>query len=200
MRRILAVVIGAAIAVALSPSMAQAAPAEASKSDRQVLVVEAFAKQPKARASFTHRNALMQDPPLGGCDYGDISGQVTGYYVNGVLSGTESDWSSKVLCTTTAPGQSMGGIIVESAEWLNGSNVAAGNIFTCSNCILGNSVGANIGGPSASGTYWWSGLVTLVLPAGWIWSSTPPSCLLLADDMLQCSVTTDTAYLPPIYP
>lgn len=200
MRR-LAGILAAAIALVLTTSTAaHAAPGTDSTDEANVdkLVVRSEAKA-DLTATFRSKADSLQDPPMGGCDYSDVTGQITGYYVNGVLSTTESSWSAKVICYTTAAGQSMGGIIVDSTEWHNGSNIANGVEFSCTDCNLGNSPGNNIGGPSAWGTYFWSGTTTLVLPEGWIWSGEPDGCLLLAEDMLQCAATSSSVYLPPTY-
>jgi hypothetical protein len=144
--------------------------------------------------------ACGRTPPGGGCDINDVSGEVTSSYVNGALVGTDSDWSAKVLCTTTAPGQSMAGISIDSTLWLNSFPIADGNQWNCVNCNLGNSTGTYLcaGTANCAGTYWVGSLPTLTLPAGWVWVTPVPSnCILLSPESMTCSVVTNTIVVPP---
>ncbi len=145
-------------------------------------------------ASFTAVPAAdLTDPPGGGCTYNDITGNIHAQYLDGVLVTTESEWSAKVLCTTTAPGQWMAAIQVTSTLWLNGVNIAQGATFTCSACNLGNSTGADIcAGTQCAGTYWVSGAATLTLPTGWVWSTYPSECISIAAAAIRCTAVSNT--------
>ncbi len=149
---------------------------------------------------FSEDSSILQDPPGGGCDFSDVNGSGTAYYTNGVLTGTEVQWHAQTICTTTAAGQSMGGIIVNSSLWLNGSSVDTGTEFVCTNCNLGNSPGAWVGGPSASGTYWVGATFNYLLPDGWIWGTPGTTACNVSTTntaLLICGNTSGTMYFPP---
>ncbi|MDG4796923.1 hypothetical protein [Micromonospora sp. WMMD1082] len=179
-----------------TPAASKAADEEQGVDKKTVLFVTPKKKENVAR--FTVSNfRLLQDPPLGGCDLSDVNGSIRATYLNGVLATTESEWSAKVLCITTAPGQAMAGISVDSTWWHNGVNVANGATFTCTNCNLGNSTGADIcAGVTCAGGYFAGSLVTLTLPAGWIWTGTPSNCLALSPQAITCSEVSNVANVP----
>jgi hypothetical protein len=157
-----------------------------------------------AGAKFTTIDAARRvDPPLGGCDTSDVSGEGTAWYDGDthVLTSLEATWIADTICYTTAPGQVMAGIIADSSWWHNGSLVANGTSNSCSACNSEYSDGSWVGGPNSSGTYWASALFIYKLPAGWIWSSIPASCIPFpnAADTIECSGTSGTLYIPLTY-
>ncbi|MDG9675794.1 hypothetical protein [Micromonospora sp. DH14] len=169
---------------------------ETGNAKKSIRVVTPKKKGEIARFSVSN-SRLLQDPPLGGCDYSDVTGTINATYLDGVLATTESDWSAKVLCYTTAPGQSMAGISVDSTWWHNGVNIANGNTFTCTNCNLANSTGADIcAGVTCAGSYFAGSLVTLTLPAGWQWTGVPSDCLALSPQAITCSAVSSVVTVP----
>lgn len=97
-----------------------------------------------------------------------------------------------MLCTTTASGQSLANISISTSLWHNGSPVASGTTFTCSNCNLGNGIGSwECVGPTCAGSYWVGAIDRLTLPAGWQWTSAGEGCTIPSATVLQCAVTTD---------
>lgn len=201
MRRILAVALSALTMIGLTGTAAQAGPADGStpQPESSTVTYQIPAKNLNLHASFTTKDAAKrQDPPLGGCNYNDVSGTIVASYTDGKLVGTNSTWHAKVLCTTTAPGQSMAGITVDSTLFYNGRNVARGTPFVCQNCNLGNSTGAYLmaGG---SGSYWIGGTFVFFLPSGWVWSGIPDGCLTLTASALECGSTSGTVYVSPTH-
>lgn len=145
--------------------------------------------------------AAAQDPPMGGCDTSDVSGTLNETYTDGVLSTLEGSWSAKVLCTTTASGQSLAAINVTTSLWHNGSPVASGTPFNCKNCNLANGVGSwTCVGVTCAGSYWVGAIDKLTLPAGWVWNTPDPSsgCTVqTSGTVLQCAVTTEPVTVSP---
>lgn len=180
-----------------SASIAQAAPPDstATAAGSQTVTAKRSAATGIKFAAVNH--AGLQPPPGGGCDIYDVSLTVHWTSVDGVLATTNSEWSGKTICTTTAPGQSMAGITEDTSLWFNSHPIASGRRFTCVNCNLANSTGAHpCGGVTCSGTYWVGATVTLTLPAGYRWTSWPSNCIFLSDTALTCSAVTGTVFIP----
>jgi hypothetical protein len=187
--------------IAVTGTAAQAAPADTEPPEPQTTTVtyQMPPKKMNLRASFSTADAAKrQDPPLGGCNWHDISGTVVASYVNGRIVGTNSTWSAKAFCTTTAPGQAMAGIVIDSTLWYLGRNVAPGRPFACQDCNLGNSTG-DYAMPGGSGSYWVSGIFAFFLPDGWIWTGLPDGCSLIDAHILECGSISDTVYVPPTW-
>jgi hypothetical protein len=202
MRRLLLVLAGVMALVGVGGTAANAEPASPEPAPAPLVthVTKKMTVNPKfaGTVEFTSTDSKnRQDPPGGGCDYGDVSGTLNYTYVNGALSTLEAEWSAKVLCQTTAPGQSMGQININSSLWHNGSGVGTGTPFACSNCNLGNSVGDWVCvGVTCAGSYWVGAIVRLTLPAGWAWVTPSPGCTIPSERVLQCVPTSGTVTVP----
>jgi hypothetical protein len=209
LRRVMTVLISVSTLIALSAGAAQAQPAPSPTAETVAvpftLGIKTGVSEVRAvRVAPAGKQAkALQDPPLGGCSYNDIAAQGTAYYTDGVLSSVTVSFHAIATCATTAPGQSMAGIIADSSFWLNGSVKANGRTGSCTNCLGAQSLGSWSGGPGSSGTIWAGGLFIFKLPAGWIWTGLPANCHLLSPDTpetLQCSGVSDTGYIPPTRP
>lgn len=198
MRRTLVVLSTLFAFIVASAEIAQAAPIEPSSPVTETLTKTVRLKGPgRAEFRLNDKNTL-QPPPGGGCDWSDIQAEATGYYTNGVFSSITGSWHARIMCFTTAPGQSLGGITVNSQLWHNGNQKATGVPFSCVNCNLGNSPGSWTDGPGGYGTYWVGATFFLKLPAGYIWTGWPTSCNPTVDrTALTCVGTSGTMYLPP---
>lgn len=142
---------------------------------------------------------LAQDPPGGGCYLNDMGGNIATSYLDGALATLEASWTAKVLCTTTAVGQSMAGIHIETSIWHNATPAAQGTPYACVNCNLGNSIGEWLCvGPTCAGVYWIAAVDTLTLPDGWEWVTQPTGCQTLGSpQVLQCAINTESVVIPP---
>lgn len=203
MRRLLAVLTISLATIALTSTAVNAAPvdpepATTSQISHHVKKLTANLKFLEP-ATFKSDKADLQDPPGGGCDDSDVTGNLNYTYLDGVLATLEADWSAKVICFPTAPGQSLAQININSTLFHNGSNVAAGAPFACSNCNLGNSVGDWIcGGVTCAGSYFVGAVDLLTLPVGWQWVTPGDGCTIQTNRrVMQCVPTTNAVTVPP---
>jgi hypothetical protein len=139
----------------------------------------------------------MADPPGGGCN-SEVQGNIVANYLNGALVNTETTYVGNILCTTTAPGQYMDGLIELATLWLNAQKIDEGTEGACVNCTTTSSNGLKIcaGQVSCSGRYRVGDVADMTLPAGWTWTSVPDGCDLLTENSLRCSVTTNDMEIP----
>lgn len=210
LHRIVIVLISTSALIALSAGVAQASPnTDPSPKTTSVSFTlgakTELSKARMARANSATEVTAAQAPPGGGCAYWDVAAQGTSYYDSNTLKLTSTSLSFHAIttCTTTAAGQSMAGIIVDSSFWLNGNVKANGRTGSCSNCNGAQSLGSWVGGPSDYGTMWAGGLFIFKLPAGWIWTGLPSSCVLLSPtspDTMECSSVSGTGYISPTLP
>lgn len=165
-------VYAAVVALAVSVLGLVAAPAQASPSDTDanptagatVTVTRELRIDAKYRDAFRQaqiaratRAGIRQDPPLGGCDYSDAHGTVTSFYTNGVLTGTDTTYFTSIICFTTAPGQSMEGLISQASLWKNSVKIDQDPTpGICNDCNLASGDGHKIcaGQANCAGTYW----------------------------------------------
>lgn len=164
--------------------------------------VEATAIGP---AAATGAGALL-DPPMGGCYLGNLGGNVTGYYTNGVLTRTESTFFSSIDCTVTAPGQSMENLWDMASINLSAGGSGRGTIGNCdfpnenmTPCVSVRSTGTWTCpiGIRCAGEYWVDSETFMTLPSGWYWATLPADCTLLSSRQISCLIETGTVTVPP---
>lgn len=149
-------------------------------------------------------NALV-DPPMSGCYLGNVGGTITGYWVNGQLSRTESTYFSSIDCTATAPGQSMEFLWDQASINLNSGGVDWGTLGTCTYpnmewtpCLSVASTGnwTCNSGVLCAGRYWADHETFMTLPEGWIWTNIPDYCTSLTDRQISCLVESSPVTIP----
>jgi hypothetical protein len=162
----------------------------------------------EARDMRTGKVRPLTDPPLGGCDYYSnavLHGEITATYVNHVLTTTETDYFAGIQCFTTAPGQSMGALVVQGSLWIGVKVVDKSQEKACANppniCNLVSTVGDHIcaGQANCAGNYWVGSIADMILPEGWVWTTVPSGCNKMTDSFLRCSAVTDTVTIPPTH-
>lgn len=147
----------------------------------------------------------LVDPPPN-CDYSDISGSVTGYYTNGVLTSTETSYSSSVQCVPAVSGQTMEYLSDIAHLYLDSNDVDQGTLGECSYpadpiCTLAQSVGYYLcaGDLNCSGVYQAAHYVDMLLPDGWQWGTpVTENCSLFSPRELMCYQFTGTVVVPPV--
>jgi hypothetical protein len=136
------------------------------------------------------------DPPGNGCAP-LVAGDLAWVYTNNVLTSVSATYQAQVVCTPTAAGQSMAGIVVTAQLWSNLTEVQEAGSKSCTDCLV-SPVSTDIyacSGPVCAGTYWSANLFALALPAGWVWPTAPPGCIGLGTapfTWIECSAVTDT--------
>lgn len=152
LRKALTILISAAAVLALFGEPAQASPGNGDPSAKRAAVpFKVHAKSGLAGAKFAAvGSANRLDPPLGGCDYSDVTAQGTAWYTDGILSSVDVTWLADTICYTTAPGQAMAGIIADSSWWHNGLIMVNGRTGSCTLCTSTFSEGAWTGGPASA--------------------------------------------------
>ncbi|WIV59121.1 hypothetical protein [Amycolatopsis nalaikhensis] len=150
--------------------------------------------------------APFTTPPLGGCDFSQVSGNVSALYQDHALVTTEASYSSSVICTTTAPGQNMDYLSDIAKLFVDSEERAEGNLAQCDYpavdpCTAIGSVGYYpcAGDLNCSGAYQIYHYVDLPLPEGWYWP-TPVSgnCVILDPREIQCYAYSERAVVPPL--
>jgi hypothetical protein len=199
MRRLFIILFTISLLIGASAGAANAKPSEPSSPHTATVTKSAHFKG-SGKIQFTKAGQSGLQPPLSSCDFGDVEAEATGTYYEGILASINGSWHARVICTTTAPGQSMGGITVNSQLWHNGYQSVTGVPFACTNCNLGNSPGTWADGPTGHGTYWVGATFVLALPAGYVYTAWPTACTPTTNrSALTCVATSGTLYMPPTY-
>jgi hypothetical protein len=150
--------------------------------------------------------APFTTPPLNGCDFSQVSGNVRALYQDHALVTTETSYSSSVICSTTAPDQTMDYLSDIAKLFVDSEERAEGNLAQCdypavSSCTAIGSVGYYpcAGDLNCSGAYQIYHYVDLLLPEGWYWP-TPVSgnCVILDPREIQCYAYSEKAVIPPL--
>jgi len=147
------------------------------------------------------------DPPLGGCDFGDLSGTVHAYYLDGMLSETNTSYQSSVSCLTTAPGQTMEHMSDHAVALLNSVQSSSGTVDDCNYtpgnpCTFAFSIGTfPCIGSVCAGVYQLQHYPTMLLPEDRLWTTWPAgTCTPLAGNReLYCYTYSDTYTVPLVY-
>jgi hypothetical protein len=156
-------------------------------------------------ATFARRSStgFLQDvPPLGGC-LATIQFSVTATYEDGVLADTQTPFFGDDKCTTTAAGQTLQHMSVDSQLWIGSSTEKDAGVDECSHlqpsdsqCIFVDSTATDncfaVGVKFCNGDYFAQMFYTLLLPAGWVWTSAPAGCTINANVELDCKIQTNT--------
>lgn len=164
------------------------------------------------KAINTHTGQLespFTTPPLNGCDWSDVKGNVTGYYSpQRILLNTEAFYSSSVICTPTGADQTMDYLSDIAKLFLDGTEEDEGNLAQCdypavNPCNAIGSVGHFLcaGELPCSGSYRVYHYADMLLPEGWAWQTpTPIGCQDLDPREMYCNWYSQPAVIPAILP
>lgn len=198
-----------------SPTPSAAAATEVTTSGNVTHVVTELELDPAVAGDLSSAEARNQttgeliqpfvDPPLGGCDWQDLSGTVNAWYTDGILSETNTSYQSSVTCLTTAAGQSMEHMSDHAVALLNSVQSSSGTVDDCNYtpgnpCTFAFSIGTfPCIGSACAGVYQLQHYPTMLLPEGWIWTSWPTDqCTTLAGDRELYCYTYSTTYTVPL--
>lgn len=207
MRRFNVVLTGMITVFALTSATAQAEPEKVSPQEVRMSKTVAVKLPAKSLENLSITNTRTKEavpldtPPLGGCDIDSeavFHFTVNWWYLNGVLTNSETSGFAAIQCFPTGPGQLMGALRIDSGLWINSTHRNGEERF-CSNCNLQSATPTDIcaGQTNCAGGYWMSAIDDLVLPPGWVWTGTPgPGCTIY-DALLQCVVVSEVITVPP---
>jgi hypothetical protein len=205
------VAVGAMLFGVLSGSAsAEAAPATVSP---HIVVKNHPLVTATVKATFTRAapaGLFQDDPPMGGC-VANIQFSTTATYEDGVLADTETPFFGDDNCTTTAAGQTMQHMSVDSQLWIGSNTEKDAGVDECSHlqpsdsqCIFVDSTATDhcfaVGLTFCNGDYFAQMFYTLLLPTGWVWTSAPAGCTLNANVELDCKVQTSTVPISEFNP
>lgn len=151
------------------------------------------------------------NPPSGGCAI-DLGGEVVAEYLNGALVATEAEHAAWIDCDNLGnTSETMRHLWVGAEQYLNNTLMepeAAPRECSHENSSQPTCLDVRSGGVAfcftlsmnCSGHYYIDGGYSLLLPAGWVWSTISPNCLRLAPAEITCALTTQPVFVSPIYP
>lgn len=150
-------------------------------------------------------------PPSGGCVI-DLGGKVTAEYINGGLVSTQADYAAWIDCDTLGnTSQTMRHLWVGAEQYRNGTLAQPdATPRECSHESSSQPTCVDVRSEAVAfcytismvcaGSYYIDGGYSLLLPAGWIWSTISPNCLRLSPAEITCALTTVPVNVSPIYP
>ncbi len=149
--------------------------------------------------------APFTTPPLGGCDFSQVSGNVRAIFQNHALVTTETSFSSSVICSRTAPDQNMDYLSDIAKLFVDSAERADGSLGQCDypavpSCVSIGSVGYYpcAGDLNCSGAYQIYHYVDLLLPEGWYWPEpVSGNCIIFDPREIQCYAYSERAVIPP---
>jgi hypothetical protein len=152
-------------------------------------------------------NSVNAGPPGGPCYYGNISGNIEAWYLEGILEHTDTFFNASIECQTTDPTQNMTRL-TSIAKLYHYRDLKAEDVSECVHVLVTD--------PSCTAVYNWgyyqcwgqlncagewsaADNQALVLPPGWVWGPpTDPACSLSGGSReLLCIEQTGTAIVSP---
>jgi len=138
------------------------------------------------------------------CDIYDVHGNWTAYYTDDVITDAETTFGSSITCTPP-PGQLMAALHTQATLWHNAQPAGSTRGSGCGTCnhVATADVTVLCVAAACPGSYWVSADQLMQLPAGYVWSSWPSSCvtpLPQTPDVLECYPLTTTWVISPTYP
>lgn len=166
-------------------------------------------KATKKTGEISIRSTAAKDdvPPSGGC-WGQTSFSTTATYINGLLAETDTPYQGSVSCQVSNSAETMAFLQADVGMYINGNQrqpdaaPSSCQRFQPSDPVCTATVSAGRAecfiSERCDGYYGSANTFDMLLPEGWVYTSYPSECTLIAPQEVSCLVKTDLVEIPPV--